>query len=328
MHFGSRTKPMFVALGAAAILTAAPVVTVTTLAVADPTTPPATTDPTPDPSSPPATTPPADPPPTTPPPTTPPPTPPVVKPPSTRPTAPPAPPAQPPGTPPTVRPEHPTPSLSIRLASSTSVVLPGGSVTATAWVSSQGTVAHHAVVSLSAPGVDAGGPHGLGDLGSSVRAVAGVVRIPSGHAAGVVTVTATIKADHATTRTSSLMIVVTTAAGTLPPGTVIPPNLAAPGIPPGGPITGLPVTALPPNAQLPQTAMAPNVAPGAEAPGVTADLRSASSAIGLGDSFDRWIWTDVAWLTALLVSVSMLLTQLRLSRRPAVHGRTRAGRRH
>ena len=37
--------------------------------------------------------------------------------------------------------------------------------------------------------------------------------------------------------------------------------------------------------------------------------------VGLDPTSDRLVWTEVAWLSALAVGLSLLLTQLRLNRR-------------
>jgi hypothetical protein len=44
-------------------------------------------------------------------------------------------------------------------------------------------------------------------------------------------------------------------------------------------------------------------------------LRTKTSPLGLDAASYRLLWIQIAWLTALLVGVSLLLTQLRLNRR-------------
>jgi hypothetical protein len=310
--YGSRAKPIFVGLGTAAILAVSGATV--PMALADPAP---TSDPTPTPSeSAPTTPPPSTPPPTSPPPSTSPPT---------TPRKPPTPTQQPRPTKTPNRPApsspslSPSPSLSIGLSLSSVTVAPGGSVTATVRVSAHHAVAQHAVLSLSAPSADVSSPGGLGNLGSGGRAVSRVVKISTGHAAGTVTVTAAVSADRASTRRASGTITVTVAGGAIPPGGaagggisggVTPPSLPGPGVP-GAPRQPGPL----PEPQLPMVAQPPSVAPELLAGATPVSLRANSSPLGLDPTSYRLVWTEVAWLSALIVGVSLLLTQLRLKRR-------------
>ena len=309
----SRTKPIFVALGAATVLTLGPVALPGTALAADPG-PTAGDDPSADPpDSPPASEPPRDtPPPDTPPPDTP-----------------------PPGTPPPDRPRpsdssppyRPSPVLNLRLTLSAGAATPGGSVTATARVSAQRAVAHHAVLRFSASSANVSGPVSLGGLGGE-RSVSGVVRIPAGHEAGAVTVTASLSADKASTRIATGKINVTSTADGTAKGAEIggeeppSPSLAVPGLPGTAAAAGGPA-----QAQLPMIAQQPSVA-SAELPAVRpVSLRTTASPFGLDPASYRLFWTQVAWLATLLVAVSLLLTQLRLNRRrlPAATRGSRRG---
>jgi hypothetical protein len=316
----SSTKPIFVALGTATVLTLSAVTLPATAAV-DPG-PTAGDDPGPDPSdSPPA----SDPPPDTPPPDT-------QDPPDTQ-----APPESSP-------PYQPSPSLTIRLTLSAGAAAAGGSVTATARVSAQRAVAHHTVLRFSASSASVSGPISLGDLDGE-RSVSGVVRTPTGHGTDPVMVTASLSADRASTRSATGKIKVTDAgtAKTADPGGGEPlspsmpvpsmpvpsmpvpsmpvPSMPVPGLPvPSMPVPGLPGTAAamgggPAQAQLPMIAQRPPVT-SAELPAVRpVSLRTRATPIGLDATFYRLLWIQVAWLTALLVGVSLLLTRLRLNRR-------------
>ena len=220
----------------------------------------------------------------------------------------------PPDSPPTYR---PSPVLSLRLTLSAGAAMPGGSVTATARVSAQRAVAHRAVLRFSASSASVSGPVSLGDL-SGERSVSGVVRIPAGHASGAVTVTASLSADRAGTRIATGKINVTATVDEAAKGAEIggaePPSLSLP-------VPGLPGTAAamggPAQVRLPMIAQQqqPPVA-SAEPPSVRpVSLRTKASRPGLDPASYRLFWTQAAWLATLLVAVSLLLTRLRLNRR-------------
>jgi hypothetical protein len=297
--FGSRTKPFVLTLGAATVLAiGGATVPLTALAsdsgstAEDPTTDPSSTpgadpseSPTPDPTpSDPPTSDPTDPPP-------------VIDPPS-----------DPPGGGTTA------PSLTISMSLSSKTAGPGGSVTATVKVSSRNATAHNAQLRLSASGATVLSPGGLGDLGSTSRSVASLVTIPTTHGPGTVTVTAAISADHATTRRTSQTINVTTAAAAAA-------NLGAPGMSglpftaPGSGLPGAPMTLPGLQPQLPLIGQPPAVAPKLGQPGTPTALRAASSPLGMDDTTYRLVVTQMAWLSALLVFMSVLLTQIRVKRR-------------
>lgn len=131
--------------------------------------------------------------------------------------------------------------------------------------------------------------------------------------------TATISADGAGARTARATITVTAALGAV--GTVENTTGGSEALPPASlPISGLPGTGvtLPgatAQAQLPLLAQDPSIAPG-ELPAVEpVSLQTKTSPLGLDATSYRLLWTQVAWLTALLVAISMLLTQLRLNRK-------------
>jgi hypothetical protein len=286
--FGSRARPIIVGFSAAVILTGVPMAA----RAADPT-PPAAGDLTPGPPD----------------------TPPMAPDPATQAPPPPDPPAwSPPADSPVPswHPARPVPSLSIRLWLSAAHTTPGGAVTATVRVSAAGAVAHHAVLSLSAPGAEVSGPGGLGDLGPDGRSVARVVRIPAGHGAGVVTVTATIHADHAIARTSSADVAVVPAVAST--GGALPQNLTVPGIPMGPPPPGGPP-------ELPVIAQTPDIAPVHTPSATPAALRAASSRLGLDTPAYRLACTQTAWLIALLMALFFLTTLLRLKRCRGRHSR-------
>jgi hypothetical protein len=67
--------------------------------------------------------------------------------------------------------------------------------------------------------------------------------------------------------------------------------------------------------RLPLVGQAPAVAPKLGQPGTPTALRAASSPLGMDDAMFRLVLTQVAWLSALLVFMSVLLTQIRLKRR-------------
>jgi hypothetical protein len=145
-------------------------------------------------------------------------------------------------------------------------------------------------------------------------------------------VTATVSADKASARGASATITVSVAgtesSGAAPAGggTVLSP----PGQVPGA--AGFPASATavegPPQAQLPLIAPQPAVAPGALPDAQPVSLRTRTTLLGLDPESYRLLWTQIAWLTALLVGISLLLTQLRLNRRRlAVRGAGRGTRR-
>jgi hypothetical protein len=292
----SSRKPIFVALSTATLLGLGPVALPATAFAADPS-PTAGEDPSPEPSE---SAPPSDPPPDTPPPDTPPP---VT----------PSPPRSSP------HPTHPAPSLAIRLSLSATSAAPGGSVTATAHVRALRAVAHHAVVRFSASRASAGGPVSLGDLGAGERSAAGVIRIPAGHDAGSITVTASLGADRADARSASGRVRVSPAGAgaahtdeAAAGGAPLSPSLQVPGL------SGTGAAALgggAAQARLPLIAQQPAVAPDALPAVRPVSLRTKAAPLGLDPISYRLLWTQVAWLTALLVGISLLLTQLRLNRR-------------
>lgn len=294
---------MLTALGAATVITLGAVAFPAPALATDPA-PTASDDPSPDPSTdPPSSPPPSDPPPTkAPPPAT---TPPYTPPPHT----------PPPGT--------SDPVLSMVLSLSPGTVVPGGSVLAAVTMASGSAVAHHTVLRVSAPSARVAGPGTLGDL-SAQRTVTAVVTIPAGHAVGTVNVTASLSADHASTRSVSRKITV------VMPGTAgATAGITAADLPSGMSVPGFPgaLTALgaPGQTQLPLVAgQLPVVAPDGSVRTEDVALRGDASPLGLDEASYRLFWTQVAWLAALLVGVSLLLTQMRLKRRPPVR---RAARR-
>ncbi|MGH3376302.1 MAG: hypothetical protein ACRDP6_16330 [Actinoallomurus sp.] len=259
--------------------------------------PMASEDPAPDPSgSPPATDPPTTPPPDSPPP------------------------GGSPGPPQSPPPYDPAPSLTVRLSLSAITAAPGGSVTATAKVSARQAIAHHTVVRFSASSASVGGSIALGDLGGGERSASSIVRIPAGHADGSIVVTASLSADKASTRSATGKITVSTVAGG---GSAL---VNVPGSDPAlslsVPIPGMPGSAAAlggaAQAQLPLIAQQPATAPGLQLAARPVSLRTNTSPLGLDTISYRLFWTQVAWLTSLLVGVSLLLTQLRLNRRRIV----------
>jgi hypothetical protein len=291
----SSARPVFVAVGTATVITLGAVAVPATAFAVDPS-PTAGEDPTPEPS-----TPPSDPPADTPPPSTPPPR---------------TPAPDHPAPPHSSAPYRPSPSLTIRLSLSAASAAPGGSVTATARVSARRAVAHHAVLRFSAPGAHVvGGAVSLGDVGAA-RSASSVVEIPVGHGAGRLTVTASLSADRASRRSASGRITVTGGGGS---SATVPARAGGhlPASIPGLPVTaagaegGLAQARLPLIAGPQQPAVAPNGMPAVR----PVSLRTKTSPLGLDAASYRLLWIQIAWLTALLVGVSLLLTQLRLNRR-------------
>ncbi|MFB9835602.1 hypothetical protein, partial [Actinoallomurus acaciae] len=80
-------------------------------------------------------------------------------------------------------------------------------------------------------------------------------------------------------------------------------------------------------ARLPLIAgQAPAVAPDRLPAVRPVSLRTKTSPLGLDATSYRLLWTQVAWLTALLVGISLLLTQLRLNRRRSARPAARRSR--
>lgn len=187
-------------------------------------------------------------------------------------------------------------------------------MTVTIKVSARQALARHAVLRLSAPSASVSSPGALGDL-SGARSLSSVVRIPVGHGAGTVNVTAWLSADNASTRSASnkITIATATAGSTGSTGGIagLPSGLSLPGFPGVTTALGAPLSArLPPIAGR-QPAVAPAQLPKVE----DVSLRTDASQLGLDATSYRLFWTQVAWLTALLVGVCLLLTQARLNRR-------------
>ncbi len=205
--------------------------------------------------------------------------------------------------------------LSIKLALSSGTVTPGDTVMATMSVAAQRAVAHNAVVHLSAPGADVEVHGALGDLGSGTRSVTGLVSIDSTHAAGTVTVTATVTADKAGTATATRRLTVDAAEG----GT----GSAGGGASPGGAdfaLPPVPMTASPlpylETPRLPLVAQAPAVAPERTEQPATPIVMSANvSPIGLDRTSIRLIVIEAGWLAGLLATLSLLIARLRAARR-------------
>jgi hypothetical protein len=90
------------------------------------------------------------------------------------------------------------------------------------------------------------------------------------------------------------------------------PSLQVPGLPG----TGAAVGGGPAQVQLPLIAQQPPAVAPNELPAVRpVSLSTKAGPLGLDPISYRLLWTQVAWLTALLVGISLLLTQLRLNRR-------------
>jgi hypothetical protein len=191
---------------------------------------------------------------------------------------------------------------------------------ATIKLSAQRAVAHHAQLKLSAPGADVSDPAKLGDLGSAERSFVGLVRIPASRRSGKIAVTASVAADHAVTRSASSTITVTPGASTgglggLPGGLGLTANGKVP------PLSELGSLGQP---NLPLIGEQPAVAPASLGGATPISLRANTAPFGFDPMLYRLVWIQVAWLSALLVGLSMLLTQLRLNRRrvPTSAGRT------
>ncbi len=270
-HCSSKTKTVFVGLGTAAVLVSGAAVPMAALA-ADPTP---SADPSPGPSDPPSDSPPP-----------------------TKPTP-----------PPTTPPVRLPPSLSVHLSLSAASAAPGGSVTATIQVSALHAVAHNTVLRMSATSATVSSPGGLGDLGSTARTFSTVVTIPADHAKGTLTVTASLSADRADSKSETAKLKIAgSSSGGITLGGGAAPNLPFSTTPGGVPPTG---SGQP---QLPLIGQDPAVAPMVLTTREPVSLRANASPLGLDETSYRLVWTDVAWLTALMVGLSLLITQLRLNR--------------
>jgi hypothetical protein len=181
-------------------------------------------------------------------------------------------------------------------------------------VAAQRAVAHHASVRLSAPGaaVDLHGT--LGDLGSGTRSVTGLVSIDSTHAAGTVTVTATVTADKVDPATATRRLTVDAVVGGAGPaddGASGGANFALPPVP----MTASPLPYLG-TPRLPLVAQAPTVAPERTEPPATPIVMTANvSPIGLDRPSIRLIVTEAGWLAGLLATLALLIARLRAARR-------------
>ncbi|WP_165966646.1 hypothetical protein [Actinomadura sp. 7K507] len=204
--------------------------------------------------------------------------------------------------------------LSLGLSVSSATMRPGGSITATVRVSSARATAHGTVLRVSASGASVSpGTQRLGSVGGGGASAVATVRAPSDAKAGVITVRASVSAAKARGASRSYKLIVTDAAGALPPGVSLA-NLP-PGVPPltpddFNPLGGMkgPQVALPPIAS-PQIAASP--APLVPVAGLSTVEEEMFTVEGLSS-------LQAGFLAAMGVSVMLLLLRLKLARRAYV----------
>jgi hypothetical protein len=278
-------------------------------ATEEPTDPPATEEPTDpptgdpsDPSDPPVTGDPSDPPATGEP----------TDPPTGTPTDPPT--TGTPTTPPTTQPGKPkTPVLSLALTVSEARMRPGGSITATVRVASANATATGIVLRMSASGATVSpGKQSLGSVGSGGAAAIATVRAPSNAKPGLITLRAAVSAANAGGVSRSYKLIITSAAGALPPGvspTRLPDGVPALTPPAFDPLAGMkgPQVALPPIAPA-----NPQIAP---ASGPLVPVSNLSGLPGEPFSLEELAALQAGFLAALGAAVTLLLLRLRLIRR-------------
>lgn len=183
-------------------------------------------------------------------------------------------------------------------------------------VAAQRAVAHHAVVKLFAPGAEVDLHGTLGDLGPDARSVTGVVSVGSPHAAGPLTVTATVSADQAGHATVMRRITVDATGGGTggTRGGAGPDGGSSFALPPA-PMTASPRPDLA-APRLPLVAPPPAVAPDrTEQPATSIVMRASVSPIGLGRRSLRLAVIEAGWLAGLLVGLSLLVARLRAAGR-------------
>ncbi|WP_207934730.1 hypothetical protein, partial [Actinomadura sp. KC06] len=201
--------------------------------------------------------------------------------------------------------------LALGLTVSEATMRPGGSITATVRVSSRYATAGSTVLRLSASGASVSPrTRSLGPVGGGGATTVATVRAPSDAKPGLITLRAAASAAKAKSVSRSYKLIVTDASGAMPPGVSLA-NLP-PGIPPltpsgFNPLAGMrgPQVALPPIAQ-PQ--IAPHTGPLVPVSGLRELPDEPLTSEDLGA-------LQAGFLSALTVSVTLLLLRLRLMRR-------------
>lgn len=332
MFFRSVCNPIFVGLGTAAIFAAG----ASLPAYAEPSESPSQTSPA-------ASESPTTPAPTTPTPTTPAPeSPGAVDPPSTPQAPSPSPTERPPAT--------PTPAqLFVTLSLPSGKIYEGDTIYASVHVHAS-KQAQEARLKLSATGspkpsiARCATPCDLGTLGTRGRALSIKLTVPDDINSSKMTLTAQLSASGSTADTATRTVSITKKLETSPSPTPSPTNTGGTGT--GGTGTGgtgtggtgtggtgnypaAPTGSFGPSASVPPPQVFPGLTPGDTAapnpaiasnaaPGAaTSVLRSNERRAGQELRFEQMASTQAAWLAALMVAFSLLLTQIRLGRRPA-----------
>jgi hypothetical protein len=244
-----------------------------------------------------------------------------------------------PTTTPTKAPPPPVPVLEVSTTPVAAAAHPGDKVILYVVVHANKAVAHKATLVLSTKPKAATTPtgsHALGDLTSANKTVTVTVTVPKAMKPGRLVLTAKVAAadkaaPRSTTRTITVAAAAKTSAATTPPATP-----ALPATPSGAGGAG---GYTPPS---PAGSIQPAGVPGVALPQIAAGQPSSTAGTGLSGgttsmrdgspdaqelTFQRVASTQAAWLAALLVVFSVLLTQVRLAGARAVRPRAKGGHR-
>ncbi|MFI0355693.1 hypothetical protein [Actinomadura sp. 9N407] len=206
------------------------------------------------------------------------------------------------------------PALSLGISVSASTVKPGGTITATARVTSAHATAHGTVLRLATTNASVSpAAQGLGSVSGTGRTAQATIKAPSNAKPGTIMLKATVSASKATSVSRSYRLILTSATGALPPGislSSLPPDVPPLTSPAFNAVAGIPA----PQVALPPVA-SPQIAPSPMPMVPMAGLRR-----NLGDPFDS---EDLAalqagWLAAMTVSIGLMLARTRLARRNAL----------
>jgi hypothetical protein len=216
---------------------------------------------------------------------------------------------------------------------------PGDKVTLYVIVSASGTTAHNVKLALSTKPKAATTPSGsyfLGNVTATHKTVTVTVTVPKTMKPGKLILTATVAAaaaDKAATKGATLTI--TVAAAPKAKATTAPATPSLPVTPPGGGAGAY----TPPS---PAGSIQPAAVPGVALPQIAAASPSSPAGSGLSSNttamregspdaqeltFQRVASTQAAWLAALLVAFSVLLTQVRLVGARSTRPRPKGGHR-
>jgi hypothetical protein len=244
-------------------------------------------------------------------------------------------------------PPPPVPELEVSTTPVTGTVRPGDKVTLFVVAHADKAVAHKATLSLSTRPKAVTTPtasHDLGNLTTSNKTVTVTVTVPTTMKPGKLTLTAKVSAtiDKATPVSAIRTITVTAAAKTTTKTMTTkattktaPVAAGLPAAPLGGGVGAL----SPPS---PAGSIQPAAVPGVALPQIAVATPSAAAPSGLSGStmtmrdgspdaqeltFQRLASTQAAWLAALLVTFSVLLTQVRLVGTRSARPRPKGGHR-